>query len=380
MISSPSDCLFVDVPSGIRIDGGIMPARDVAGDGSWRVLRGEDPAFLLEAALERDYARLIGAAGDGEFNNRVDYLRAACGGGLMDREIRERRLEEAATMVRRLRPHYARSATLPEVSIGQTRYPGAVHDVCFGSVPLDLDLEIPAASLVSDPEDFSVGGSLRSDSVRALYYDFARLRCPAAKCENASETGASDLGGRRWVNAWTDGVWGSGSPLGHRDNFTAFEISILTDAAGNASGAWYEASGVDVWIARAGAGGARRAERGVVAVDITAATTVLLNFAVVSESDNVPALEPFARMVKHVTLPVLATPSATRWTVAAYDFLDAAKTALLMCGVLPYVPGYVSGIANARVVQRASCSYVGTLSELGGHTDFSALNWQWRPT
>lgn len=380
MISSPSDYLFVDVPSGIGVDGGIMPARDVAGNGSWRVLRGEDPAFLVEAALERDYARLIGASGDADFNNDVDYLQASCGGSLMDREIRSVRLAEVARMVRYLRPHYASSATLPVVSIGQDRYPGAVHDAYFGAVPLDLGLGIAEASLASAPADFAAGGALRADSVRALYYDFARLRHPAALCVNASEGGASDSGGRRWVSAWTDGAWGSTLPLAHRNNFIAFEIHILTDSAGNASGAWYEASTVDVWIARAGAGGARRGERGVVAADLTDSTTVVLNFTVVNEADNVPALEPFARMTKHVTLPVQATQNATRWTVAAYDFVAAAKTALLMCGVLPYEPGYVSGIANARVTQWASCSYVGTLSDLGGHTDFSALNWPWRPT
>ena len=49
MISSPTDYKMLTPPDGVLIDGGIMPARDVAGDGSWKVLRGEDPCFLLEA-------------------------------------------------------------------------------------------------------------------------------------------------------------------------------------------------------------------------------------------------------------------------------------------------------------------------------------------
>lgn len=46
-------------PNGILIDGGIMPARDVANDGTWKILRGEDPSFLREACSRdlryRDY-------------------------------------------------------------------------------------------------------------------------------------------------------------------------------------------------------------------------------------------------------------------------------------------------------------------------------------
>ena len=36
MIASVSDYRLVTPPSGMTVDGGIMPARDVAGDGSWR--------------------------------------------------------------------------------------------------------------------------------------------------------------------------------------------------------------------------------------------------------------------------------------------------------------------------------------------------------
>ena len=56
MIRSREEYLFVTVPETIRVDGGIMPARDVAGDGSWRQLRGEDPAFLMEGVRERKKA------------------------------------------------------------------------------------------------------------------------------------------------------------------------------------------------------------------------------------------------------------------------------------------------------------------------------------
>ena len=53
MIKSRDKYDFVTIPETIRVDGGIMPARDVAGDGSWRQLRGEDAAFLMEGIQER---------------------------------------------------------------------------------------------------------------------------------------------------------------------------------------------------------------------------------------------------------------------------------------------------------------------------------------
>lgn len=50
MLNTPSDYKYTIPETGIIIDGGIMPARDVANDGSWKILRGEDPCFLSEAA------------------------------------------------------------------------------------------------------------------------------------------------------------------------------------------------------------------------------------------------------------------------------------------------------------------------------------------
>ena len=50
MLDRLSDYKFTIPESGVIVNGGIMPARDVANDGSWKVLRGEDPCFLSEAA------------------------------------------------------------------------------------------------------------------------------------------------------------------------------------------------------------------------------------------------------------------------------------------------------------------------------------------
>lgn len=53
MIDQRSGYKNITVDANIRIDGGVMPARDIADDGSWKVLRGEDLAFLKEASEQR---------------------------------------------------------------------------------------------------------------------------------------------------------------------------------------------------------------------------------------------------------------------------------------------------------------------------------------
>lgn len=65
MISSVADYVYVSIPSGILINGGILPLRDIASErGSatvgdidyWHVLRGEDPAYLREFGCHLWYA------------------------------------------------------------------------------------------------------------------------------------------------------------------------------------------------------------------------------------------------------------------------------------------------------------------------------------
>lgn len=54
MISSVADYRFV-TPQNIIIDGSPMLVRDARQDGSWKVLRGEDAAFIREAACRTSY-------------------------------------------------------------------------------------------------------------------------------------------------------------------------------------------------------------------------------------------------------------------------------------------------------------------------------------
>lgn len=154
MIKSRDKYDFVTIPETIRVDGGIMPARDVAGDGSWRQLRGEDPAFLLEGIQER--RRAIG----------LSYTPVE-----MDRFLRASRLAGVAHDIRlmasrRERPYFVKP--FEDVTVH-----GAVDGNFDTFFP---DAKFTAEYLASSADDFAVGAPLRADPVRALFYDMQRLR------------------------------------------------------------------------------------------------------------------------------------------------------------------------------------------------------------
>lgn len=154
MIKSRDKYDFVTIPETIRVDGGIMPARDVAADGSWKHLRGEDVAFLMEGIQER--RRAIG----------LSYTPVE-----MDRILRASRLAGVAYDIRqmasrRVAPYFVK----PFEDV-------AVHGKSdYGFDTFFPDAKFTAEYLASSEDDFAVGAPLRADPVRALFYDMQRLR------------------------------------------------------------------------------------------------------------------------------------------------------------------------------------------------------------
>lgn len=57
MVTTRNDYEHIAVPSSIDIDGGIYPVRALRNDGSDKILRGVDVAFLAEAACEMNFMR-----------------------------------------------------------------------------------------------------------------------------------------------------------------------------------------------------------------------------------------------------------------------------------------------------------------------------------
>lgn len=151
MIKSRDEYDFVTIPDEIRIDGGIMPARDVAADGSWRHLRGEDPAFLMEGIMERETV--------------LRFWTSALHDD-MDRFLRGSRLAGVAFRIRRMAPYFVK--TFKDAAVHGKGDPS--FDTFFP------DAKFTADDLASSESDFAVGAPLRADPVRALFYDMQRLR------------------------------------------------------------------------------------------------------------------------------------------------------------------------------------------------------------
>ena len=155
MINSRDKYDFVTIPDEIRIDGGIMPARDVAADGSWKHLRGEDAAFILEAVAER----------------RCAVAGVTVEKTLLTREINAARLFNAVRPLHDLYSPFRRYCkTIPS--------PVAPAYMGYNAVTLDeaFDARIEEYDLKSRPDNFKQGKPLVADEIRRVYLDLGLMR------------------------------------------------------------------------------------------------------------------------------------------------------------------------------------------------------------
>lgn len=153
MINSRDQYDFVTIPDEIRIDGGIMPARDVAADWSWKHLRGEDAAFILEAVAER----------------RCAVAGVTVEKTLLTREINAARLFNAVRPLHGISPFNRYCKTIPSPVA-----PAYLRDL----VGLDeaFDSRIEEYDLKSRPDSFMQGNPLVADEIRRVYLDLGLMR------------------------------------------------------------------------------------------------------------------------------------------------------------------------------------------------------------
>lgn len=145
MITDRADYDFVTIPDTIKINGEIMPLR-----ANKYELRGEDPAFLMEAADER----------------RVIWNGGTVPKTLMTREIEGARLQAIARQLRE------------DVTEGRYIKPwptGPVYDI-DNDLATSLNLKYSEADLVSSPDDFTRGHPLVQEDVAKLFTDTGLLR------------------------------------------------------------------------------------------------------------------------------------------------------------------------------------------------------------
>lgn len=145
MISKRTDYDFVDIPDEIKINGEIMPLRANKNE-----LRGEDPAFLMEAADERYVIWHGGTTTKTTMTRKVE-------GARLQRIARS--IREYVTEGRFIKPW-------PE---------GPVYDTTF-DLATSLNLKYTEADLVSSPDDFARGHPLVQKDVEKLFTDTDLLR------------------------------------------------------------------------------------------------------------------------------------------------------------------------------------------------------------
>lgn len=145
MITDRTDYDFVDIPDTIKINGEIMPLR-----ANKYELRGEDPAFLMEA----DEERFVIWNGGTRFKTT------------MTREIHGDRLQRIA---RRLREDVTEGRYIPPWPTGP------LYDI-DNDLATSLNLRYSLSDLVSSPDDFTRGHPLVQEDVEKLFTDTGLLR------------------------------------------------------------------------------------------------------------------------------------------------------------------------------------------------------------
>lgn len=212
MISDRVDYDFVTIPGAIKINGEIMPLRANKNE-----LRGEDPAFLMEAADER----------------YVIWHGGSTTKSTMTREIRGDRLQAIARSIR------------ADVTEGRYIKPwpaGPVYDVT-NDLATSLNLLYTEADLVSSPDDFARGHPLVQKDVEKLFTDTDLLR----NCNLYGSWQNADYSNIYLTHTYTHGEVGDKNPMSwEADNITLYmyryDCYEATDWDGKYwEGAWIEA-------------------------------------------------------------------------------------------------------------------------------------------
>lgn len=151
MINDRSQYEFVTIPSEIKIDGGIMPARDVAGGNAWRLLRGEDPCFLLEGIGERRTAALCSTQGRETFTKMIEHTR----------------LSGIASSLRLL--------CSSNGFCNGVQNPQPIYDAQYGNDFIIDNYGLAKTDFASSASDFATGGALVANNIRKLFYDFKNI-------------------------------------------------------------------------------------------------------------------------------------------------------------------------------------------------------------
>lgn len=220
MITKREDYEFVDIDDGIRINGEIMPLREAARKND---LRGEDPAFLLEAQGER-HAALWG------FPLPNPQMTREISGERLKGIVRQF-LEHANLGTENYAAYFIREQ-LPE---------GDLYDLASNDLAKELGLRFTAADFSSKIWNFESGSVLRRSHMEALFTDADRLRIPCLWLPDAPNL-RSQIAMEHTTDSGT--VGGAAVPEVQGDDSLYYYYSSCQDYGADGStdwrGAWVE--------------------------------------------------------------------------------------------------------------------------------------------
>lgn len=167
MINSRGEYEFVDIDEGIKINGEIMPLREEARKND---LRGEDPAFLMEAQGERHDALWGFSLAKKQMTKEIrgDRLRDVVKGILEDVNLGS--TQWSASFIR---------AQLPE---------NDSYDFATTDVAKELGLTFNAWDFQSKVWNFESGGVMKRSHIEALFSDADKLRIPYLYLDSADSS------------------------------------------------------------------------------------------------------------------------------------------------------------------------------------------------
>lgn len=161
MITDRSQYEFASIPDEIMVNGGIMPQRDVEGGDAWRVLRGEDLAFAVEATIER--CRAVAMTHDCD--------------ATVTREVKGSAWVDVVLDLTHVCHAFARRNAALDVLYRAAPIPASA--TLTGLFP---DIAFQLSDLMARPDDFEPGAPLRADGVRRVYHDLGIMTRFPANC------------------------------------------------------------------------------------------------------------------------------------------------------------------------------------------------------
>lgn len=197
MMNDRSDYAMMTPPQSVAINGGIMPARDVAGGSSWKHLRGEDPCFLCEAARRMfGYRRYLALSGfdPALVTAPTDAVEASVLSNLVTRIHSVANSSGGQNWV---------CVPTPTINDEYNLNVGGTVGFTIAQNTLASGMLSPV-TFYADALDFQAGGPLVADNLRKLWFDYRKFGSVVSVGSGWMEfaSGATD----RWRSYYANGT------------------------------------------------------------------------------------------------------------------------------------------------------------------------------